>query len=272
VAGIELPSRDLPAACNFYCGVLGFTLRARDATSLVLEIGGTELRLRHSAGRPIPADSRSHDRWFRHLAIAVRDMAPAYRRLRDMGVAFISEPVSLPKWNAATAGIEAVYLRDLEGRPLELIAFPPDKGHDDVADGTRPLYLGIDHTAIVVADLERSVTFYEKRYGLRVENSSHNHGPEQARLCGLEGADVAIASLRGNGGIGLELLEYRAPRDGRDAPADTTDDDVWSGATVFARDGTSALDWSAPLERDRDGHRIREPAPEPGRLPANGAG
>src|SRR5439155_7214337 len=34
-------------------------------------------------GRPIPADARSHDRWFQHIAIIVSDMERAYGWLRQ---------------------------------------------------------------------------------------------------------------------------------------------------------------------------------------------
>src|SRR5438128_11871302 len=34
-------------------------------------------------GRAIPADSRSNDRWFQHVAIIVSDMDKAYRWLRQ---------------------------------------------------------------------------------------------------------------------------------------------------------------------------------------------
>jgi len=37
-------------------------------------------------GRPVPADSRSHDRWFQHVAIVVSDMDRAYARLRAQRV------------------------------------------------------------------------------------------------------------------------------------------------------------------------------------------
>lgn len=37
-------------------------------------------------GRPIPVDSRSHDRWFQHIAIVVSDMDQAYQQLRRFKV------------------------------------------------------------------------------------------------------------------------------------------------------------------------------------------
>ena len=257
IAGLELPVHDLVRSCEFYCDALGFTRCAQDDAAVVLEIGGTQLRLRRARGRAIPAGSRSNDRWFRHIAISVRRMSTAYRRLCENGVPFVSAPVRLPPWNPAAAGIEAAYLWDPEGHPVELIEFPPDKGHDDVEDDERPNYLGIDHTAIVVADAARSEAFYRERYGIEVETRSHNFGPEQARLAGLPGADVCITSLRGDGGIGLELLEYLAPRDGRDPPADTTDDDLWSGVTCFTENAEAPIDWNARVVAGPGGHRTR---------------
>lgn len=37
-------------------------------------------------GRPIPADSRSNDLWFQHIAIVVSDMDRAYQHLRQHGI------------------------------------------------------------------------------------------------------------------------------------------------------------------------------------------
>ena len=37
-------------------------------------------------GRPIPADSRSNDLWFQHVAIVVRDMDQAFEKLRALKV------------------------------------------------------------------------------------------------------------------------------------------------------------------------------------------
>ena len=48
-------------------------------------------------GRPIPADSRSNDLWFQHIAIVVRDMDQAFEKLRALKVQFVSTgPQTLP--------------------------------------------------------------------------------------------------------------------------------------------------------------------------------
>jgi catechol 2,3-dioxygenase-like lactoylglutathione lyase family enzyme len=41
-------------------------------------------------GKPIPIDSRSNDRWFQHIAIAVSDMDKAYQHLRSYKVQYAS--------------------------------------------------------------------------------------------------------------------------------------------------------------------------------------
>src|SRR5688572_25382281 len=80
-------------------------------------------------GRPIPSDSRSHDRWFQHIAIVVSDMDRAYARLRAHGVEHASPaPQRLPDWNPNAGGIRAFYFKDPDGRPLEVIWFPSGKG------------------------------------------------------------------------------------------------------------------------------------------------
>jgi catechol 2,3-dioxygenase-like lactoylglutathione lyase family enzyme len=88
------------------------------------------------------------------------------------------------------------------------------------------LFLGIDHTAIVVGDTEASLAFYRDALGLRVAGESENYGPEQERLNNVFGARLRITGLRAEGGMGVELLEYLTPRDGRPAPADARANDV----------------------------------------------
>jgi catechol 2,3-dioxygenase-like lactoylglutathione lyase family enzyme len=80
-------------------------------------------------GRPIPADSRSNDRWFQHIAIIVSDMDKAYRLLRRNKVEHTSSgPQRLPDWNKNAAGVSAFYFKDPDGHPVEVLQFPPEKG------------------------------------------------------------------------------------------------------------------------------------------------
>jgi catechol 2,3-dioxygenase-like lactoylglutathione lyase family enzyme len=249
------------ADCEFHdeafdrlTGVFGARVRVVD-----LRLGEETLRLTQyltPQSRPIPVDSRSHDRWFQHIAIVVRDMDAAFARLREHRVRYVSTaPQTLPAWNRAAAGIRAFYFRDPDDHNLEIIYFPPGKGdprwhHTEKTDA---LFLGIDHTAIAVADTEASLRFYRDRLGLRVVGESLNHGPEQEHLNHVFGARVRITSLRAPRGPGLEFLEYLTPRDGRPFPADTRASDLVHWETTVTVEGADG----PTLVRDPDGHTLR---------------
>lgn len=176
--------------------------------------------------RAFPSDTRGNDRWFQHVAIVVSDMKRAYEKLRAHSVTHASPaPQRLPDWNPNAAGIEAFYFRDPDGHFLELIRFPDEKG-DPRWQGQDRLFLGIDHTAIVVTDTEASLRFYRDLLGLRVVGGSENFGPEQERLNGVFGARLRITTLRAASGPGVELLEYLSPRDGRPRPNGTRASDL----------------------------------------------
>ncbi len=181
-----------------------------------------------AGGRPVPADSRSHDRWFQHVAIVVSDMDAAYARLRAHGVGQVSTaPQRLPDWNPNAGGIEAFYFQDPDGHVLEAIRFPEGKGDVRWHGPTDRLFLGIDHTAIVVGDTDASRQFYRDRLGLTVAGESENWGPEQERLNQVFGARLRITTLRAPVGPAVELLEYLAPSDGRAMPSDSRSNDLW---------------------------------------------
>ncbi len=178
-------------------------------------------------GRPIPVDSHSNDGWFQHIAIIVSDMDEAYQHLRQHRVRHASTgPQTIPEWNKAAAGIKAFYFRDPDHHNLEILWFPPGKGH---ARWQRKdaLFLGIDHTAIVVADTEKSLSFYRDTLGMKIVGESENYGIEQERLNNVFGARLRITALRAAAGPAIEFLEYLAPRDGRPYPADSKANDIW---------------------------------------------
>ncbi|QQS43222.1 MAG: VOC family protein [Acidobacteriota bacterium] len=237
-------------------------------------------------GRPVPADSRSNDRWFQHIAIIVRDMDEAYAVLRKHKVKHASTgPQTLPEYITNAAGIRAFYFKDPDDHVLEILEFPPDKGDAKwrarAAGGE--LFLGIDHTAIVVGDTETSLGFYRDALGLEVAGSSMNFGTEQEHLNNVFGARLMITGLRTpEAGIAVEFLEYLAPADGRPFPADTRSNDLWHWQTSFAvpdadtssripglrrsmtvSSGPVTLDpdkfgfASALIVRDPDGHAVR---------------
>src|SRR5438128_6328224 len=120
-------------------------------------------------GRPAPADARSNDHWFQHVAIIVSDMDRAYARLRQYKVQHASSgPQLLPEWNRNAGGIRAFYFRDPDQHPLEILWFPAGKGSAKWHAPTDRLFLGIDHTAIVITDTEASLRFYRDRLGMEL--------------------------------------------------------------------------------------------------------
>jgi catechol 2,3-dioxygenase-like lactoylglutathione lyase family enzyme len=195
-------------------------------------------------GRPLPADSRSNDRWFQHVAIIVNDIDQAYLWLRRHQVEHVSpEPQRLPDWNTKAGGIRAFYFKDPDGHPLEILEFPPDKGDARWRRPSDHVFLGIDHTAIVVGDTETSLGFYRDTLGLRVVGESENWGLEQERLNSVFGARLRITTLRAPAGPAIELLEYLTPRTGRPYPPDARANDL--------------LHWQTLLGvRDRDRGRV----------------
>ncbi|HEX8141586.1 MAG TPA: VOC family protein [Pyrinomonadaceae bacterium] len=204
-------------------------------------------------GRPVPADSRSNDRWFQHIAIITSDMERAYARLREHRVEHASSgPQRLPDWNKSAAGIKAFYFKDPDNHPLEVLEFPAGKGDAkwQRADSGR-LFLGIDHTAIVVSDTEASLRFYRDLLGMRVAGESENYGTEQEHLNNVFGARLRITSLRARRGPGIEFLEYLAPRDGRAVMSDQRANDLahWQTRLVVKSVEASARDLSAARYR-----------------------
>lgn len=185
-------------------------------------------------GRPVPIDSRSNDRWFQHIAIITSDMDKAYVLLRQNKVEHASTgPQRLPDWNKNAGGIKAFYFRDPDKHWLEILQFPADKGDAKWQRKDR-LFLGIDHTAIVVGNTEASLKFYRDVLGLAIAGTSENYGTEQEHLNNVFGARLRITSLRAaGGGPGIEFLEYLAPRDGRPVPADARASDLFHWQTTL---------------------------------------
>jgi catechol 2,3-dioxygenase-like lactoylglutathione lyase family enzyme len=193
-------------------------------------------------GKPVPVDSRSNDRWFQHIAIIVSDMDKAYEWLRKNNVEHSSpSPQRLPDWNKNAAGIWAFYFRDPDGHPLEILQFPPDKGDPKWHGTTDDLFLGIDHTAIVVGITDKSLEFYRDILGFNVAGESLNYGIEQERLNNVFGARLRITGLKGESGPAIEFLEYLTPRDGRSMPLDEKPNDLIHWQTTLVTNNLEAL-------------------------------
>jgi catechol 2,3-dioxygenase-like lactoylglutathione lyase family enzyme len=261
VESIGITVADLQRSKTFFQDVLSFTLEeefesaGREVELLTGVFGAriktARLRLGQETielteflaprGRPYPADTRGNDQWFQHIAIITSDMDAAYRRVRDRGVAHASTaPQRLPDWNADAGGIAAFYFRDPDGHFLELLQFPAGKG-DRRWQEKHALMLGIDHTAIVSRDTDRSVRFYRDGLGLRIAGGAENHGVEQEHLNNVFGVRLRITTLKADRGPGVELLEYLAPRDGRPAPLDLKSNDLAHWHTTIAAVTPAAL-------------------------------
>ena len=249
----------------------------------MLQLGDEQITLTEHIGhaaKPIPPDSRSFDHWFQHIAIVVSDMDKAYNSLREHKVKHISTaPQMLPDWNKNAGGIKAFYFRDPEDHVLEIIWFPPGKGdlkwHSHRRENGRPedVFLGIDHTAIVVSDTDKSLSFYRDSLRLRVAGESENYGVEQEHLNQVFGARLRITALRAPRGPGIEFLEYIAPLGGRSLPADASPrdlvfwtthlfvDDLSSGRKSLAQAGgriiSSPKSPDTQIIRDPDGHALQ---------------
>ncbi|MDX2200039.1 MAG: VOC family protein [Phycisphaerae bacterium] len=301
VGPIRISVADLERSIAFYADVLTFEPIARTeyagaafcaeqglpagaiARAAGARLGDESIELiefDNPRGRPLPADSRSNDRWFQHIAIIVRDMDAAYARLQKHAVRAASAggPQRLPDWNPTAGGIRAFYFRDPDGHYLEILQFPPGKGDAKWHAASDRIFLGIDHTAIVVADTAASLRFYRDGLGLRVAGESVNHGVEQERLNNVRGARLRITTLRAPLGPGIELLEYLEPRDGRPYPSGAQCNDLLSWQpTVYAaapeklfhrlrvlstsRIGENPADSKVTVARDPDGHALRIATP-----------
>src|SRR5207237_7007706 len=161
-------------------------------------------------------------------------MDQAYLWLHRHNVAQTSPgPQRLPDGNPKAGGIRAFYFKDPDGHALEILQFPSGKGDARWQRPSDRVFLGIDHTAIVVGDTETSLRFYRDTLGLRIVGGSENHGLEQERLNDVPGARLRSTTLRAAEGPAIELLEYLAPRDGRPYPPDTMANDRGSWHTIL---------------------------------------
>src|SRR5262250_1943913 len=263
VDSVDITVSDMDQAVDFYSRVLSFkTVSDTEVAGETYEnlegVFGVRMRVVRMQlgdefielteylapkGRSINAGARSNDRSFQHIAIIVSDMDKAYAWLRQNKVEHASSgPQRLPDWNKNAAGISAFYFKDPDEHPVEVLQFPADKGQEKWHRSTDKLFLGIDHTAIVVENTDASLAFYRDVLGMRVAGESENYGTEQEHLNNVFGAHLRITALRGTSGPGIELLEYLTPRDGRPFPSDEHANDVVHRQTVLV---TRAADRAA---------------------------
>lgn len=251
VHAVRFNVKSMKRAERFFTEALGFKVIRQSETRTILKLGAEHLEIQRydpSCVFVLPTDTHSNDLWFQHIAIVVSDMDKAFEHLREHKIEPLSvAPQTLPASNPAAGGIRAYYFRDPEGHALELIWFPQGKGDPRWQRPTKELFLGIDHTAIVVSNTKASLDFY-RELGFEPRSYSENYGIEQARLNNVPGAHLRITSLRAHEGIGIEFLEYFNPRNGRRPVADLCIGDVQVPAVVAGSTG------KARTVRDPDGH------------------
>ena len=129
-------------------------------------------------GRGYPIGATACDRTFHHLALVTDDAEAAWRMAREAGARPISRgrPVKLPQ---SAGGVIAIKFRDPEGHPLEFLQFP----RRAKADWSGKCLMGIDHSAICVANVAASERFYAD-HGLIPGKRSLNQGPRRWRSMG----------------------------------------------------------------------------------------
>lgn len=251
---------DLPRALAFYRDAIGFAVAGEivDADASVAGSTGSPARMRSARmtlgaqeiellafdppGRAYPHDSTAADLWFQHIAVVAPDIDTAYRRVPSGSASAITSggPQRLP---TAAGGVTAFKFRDPDGHPLELIQFPAGVGAPQWhASHASHLTIGYDHSAISVANVERSVAFYTQLLGLCEASRQRNQSIEQDRLDGMHDVVVDVIALqpREVATPHLELLAYRNPR-GREAPAAERRDDLAADRLVFEVANLNAL-------------------------------
>jgi catechol 2,3-dioxygenase-like lactoylglutathione lyase family enzyme len=258
---------------QFYEGAFGAEVRGggvqrhqRFAGKAGMKDGGerTALRLGDASielvefdypGRPYPFGLSPYDTRFQHLAIVVTNMLEAMQRLHQIPgwqPISIGGPQRLPE---SDGGVTAFKFRDPEGHPLEFLEFAagkmPAHWQDRIGSG---VHLGIDHSALSVADPARSVQFYES-LNLTQSNRSLNQGSAQAQLDGVPAPMVDVISLVAQDPTPhVELLHYRTRS--REAHEALHSQDVAATRLVFA---SPNLNGEPPdrIIQDPDGHFLQ---------------
>ena len=267
---IDLISAD-PARLAAFYEALGFTCShsanagAQGETRLELRLGRERIDLVRPShvGAPYPPSVPGWSPRFQHVAIVVSDAQAAYARIQHLaGWTAISTdgPQSLPE---TSGGATAFKFRDPEGHPLELIAFATGHTPDQwrLTDCGK-LFLGIDHSAISVADTQRSADFYQQ-LGLAPAGRSLNVGVAQARLDDIDQPLVEVTALSAakQPTPHVELLCYRGDfvRDSRPL----SPNDIAASRLVFEVAPLRAGAAATSSRRDPDGHMIVLEEPDP---------
>ena len=70
--------------------------------------------------------------------------------------------------------------------------------------------MATDHTGFTVANIERSLVFWQDVLGFKLSHRAHHTDNLASEVTGVPGAEISIAVLK-SPGHRIELLEYHAP-------------------------------------------------------------
>ncbi len=128
---------------NFYTQTLGFLLKRRFAIGNEdfrkgigvpdAEATGAHLMVPHSdveielfqfrETKTVLCPSPANTQGYRHVALVVDNLKESWRELREKGISFLSEPITV-KDPKEVAGFQFIYFLDPEGNIIELNELP----------------------------------------------------------------------------------------------------------------------------------------------------
>jgi glyoxylase I family protein len=104
---------------------------------------------------------------------------------------------------------------------------------------TTPFHIiAADHTGFTVANIDRSLAFWQDVLGFELSHRAHHTGDLASEVTGVPGAEISIAVLKAPGHR-IELLEYHAPSDRK--RADLRPCDVGSVHVALTVDNLDAV-------------------------------
>jgi catechol 2,3-dioxygenase-like lactoylglutathione lyase family enzyme len=141
-----------------------------------------------------------------HVCFRVADIQAAHAALVADGVEVVREPFEVPE--GEMGGYWILRLHDPDGFRIELFQAPGEGAEADAALPVEPL--AFDHIGLTVPDLERSVEWYTKLFGLGAGPRADGSGEVVSDLLEVPGTDLRAAFLEA-GPHKLELTEFRSP-------------------------------------------------------------
>jgi catechol 2,3-dioxygenase-like lactoylglutathione lyase family enzyme len=231
---VALRVADLARALDFQERALGAvrSTEACGAGSAITHVGHTRFLLLEIPDGGESRTRRADAPGAFHVCVSVPDVRAAHGRLGQAGVTTSAPPAEL------LPGLWSVYFRDPDGVHYQLLETPGDAA--------------IHHVAVNVADLGRSLAWYEGELGALPVHRGAASGELSSRLLEVPDAayEVALLPLPG---ILLELMQWTSPP-GEHAPAGERG--LGGYRVSLELEGTASL-------VDPDGLRLTAAAPHP---------